>query len=816
MMHIVKKLVSLLVVVAFAVLAFPGSVFASEAQEQSGKVINVVYDDSGSMVTTGGQIIPRWSQAKYAMEVFCAMMGESDVMHIYPMSMEGGLGLTLYGNDGGRVQAVHDMNAYYNNTPFITVTSAANDLRNESSEYDKWLVIITDGAFDDGATPVSTVQSTIDGYNAEGIKTIYLGIGDNASEIQGNENGGYATKAADGLDVLYKVTSIANQIFDLQVLPDANISAGDTQTLLNVDIPISQIIVFAQGDAVEIGNLTLNGQTIEATSIQNVKYSDVLPLNYSNAVVDTSLKGVVATFDAGATPFESGQFSIPVLGASTVSYYYKPGVTVHCGLLYNGSEVQADDELYAGDYEVEMSFINPITGYVVESDLLSSTAFTLSVLNNGTEQVITEKEGTISLTEGDVEINSTAALPGNVYLRNNNKYVVFPEPLNLSINTTTSVDSYSPDALGANAAPIIISVERDNEGTPLSEEEWNSTEITVEEAGGVTWQVSKGSYIGTWELRPVSSDGTISGVQSGEHTNAISAAFQIGNQYAYGTGNIECTFEEYAGNDLQIEFVQPIGNYDLNDMDAPKPVDIVVRYENPETGEYLDLTDELWDNLSINASSEKHVSWSIVKEAVPGKCSITPAYYLGDPLATAKGQVDLIVEAEGSAGEYRYSGSATQQLEFAKLSWLNLLKILGPRIAIAAFVIWLVIGYIKKKRLRTRNLNPRCRYKDAASPKQKISKSFFSVVLPYVSEKAIVSCHKPVFQCNFPDLQIQAAGKRSFRIINKSFPIKTTKICGEFFEDMDTLKKKRFSFSSFDLTSVNPKNNRSLGTFTFK
>ena len=107
MMRTMKKLISILVVVVFAVLASSGSAFASEEQEQTGKVINVVYDDSGSMVVTGGQIIPRWSQAKYAMEVFCAMMGESDVMHIYPMSMEGGLGLTLYGNDGGRVQPTY-------------------------------------------------------------------------------------------------------------------------------------------------------------------------------------------------------------------------------------------------------------------------------------------------------------------------------------------------------------------------------------------------------------------------------------------------------------------------------------------------------------------------------------------------------------------------------------------------------------------------------------------------------------------------------------------------------------------------------------
>ena len=75
-----------------------------------GRIINVVYDDSGSMVKSGGTFIERWSQAKYAMEVFSAMMSKNDTMNIYPMSIEGKLGITVKGSDPNRVKAVHDMN----------------------------------------------------------------------------------------------------------------------------------------------------------------------------------------------------------------------------------------------------------------------------------------------------------------------------------------------------------------------------------------------------------------------------------------------------------------------------------------------------------------------------------------------------------------------------------------------------------------------------------------------------------------------------------------------------------------------------------
>ncbi len=154
------RLLSLLLVFG---TAFAWYVKAEAAPDAGSRIIHVVYDDSGSMVKDGdGTFIERWSQAKYAMEVFSAMMSKQDIMNIYPMSKEGELGLTVRGSDVGRVKAVHDMNGRYRNTPFVTVTSAAEDLLKQDASYERWLVIITDGAFDDGATPTETVQQALD------------------------------------------------------------------------------------------------------------------------------------------------------------------------------------------------------------------------------------------------------------------------------------------------------------------------------------------------------------------------------------------------------------------------------------------------------------------------------------------------------------------------------------------------------------------------------------------------------------------------------------------------------------------------------
>lgn len=811
------RVLCLLIILALVVAWIPPTAHAA-GTEIKGKMINVVYDDSGSMVRSGGNYITRWSHAKYAMEVFCAMMGDNDVMNIFPMSKEGGLGLTVYGNDPNRVAAVHDMNGNYRNTPFTTVKSAAKNLMNADASYEKWLVIITDGAFDDGATPAATVQKALNDYNASGIKTVYLAIGDNASIMQSNvANGAYAEKASDGADVLKKVTSIANQIFSHLVLSNKYINTSGTQTSLKLDIPTNQIIVFAQGDNVSVGDLSLNGQKISATSIENVKCSDVIPSNYPQAVKDTSLKGVVVTFEAGDKPFESGDFSITVSNANTVEYYYSPGVVVNCELLYNGNTVQANDKLYAGDYQVEMNFINPLNNKEIQSDLLSSAKFTLTATNNDQVQTISDTKGTVTLSEGDVTISAVAELPGHVYLRSTKNYTVLPEPVDLKLEFTSPLNTLSPDMLGSNDSITILKAVNSKTGEPLTEAEWNVAEVSVAEIAGIKWLVEKGAECSTWNLKPTSASGAISDVEAGKHSFDVSVSYQLDKQYGFGSGAFAITMEEYAGNALKIEIAQPTGKYDLNAMDDPEGIVVTVFAENPLTGSFDPLSEDLWKAINLEASSEKRMGWKLTRGETTGTWLLTPSFFAGDPLLTDSGKITVSVSGAGAQGEMKYAGSGSQDIEVEPLSRINLIKLLAPRIIIAAFLLWLIIGYIKKKRIKTRGLNPRCRFKDAESPKRSINKDFFSVILPYVPEKATVRCHKSAFQCNFPDLRIQATGKRSFKIINKTLPLKTMKICGEFYSDMETLKKRNFALGSFDVTSVNPKqNNRSLGTFTFK
>lgn len=99
---------------------------------------------------------------------------------------------------------------------------------------------------------------------------------------------------------------------------------------------------------------------------------------------------------------------------------------------YGGSPVSEDAELYSGDYEVNMNFINPLTGETVTSKLLEDAEFSLTVTNNGKEQTIESSSGSIQLTEGDVSLTAVAKLPGQVELSDQKDYVVLPEPIELA------------------------------------------------------------------------------------------------------------------------------------------------------------------------------------------------------------------------------------------------------------------------------------------------------------------------------------------------------------------------------------------------
>lgn len=303
-----------------------GKVHAEKQQGTTKRAIYVVFDNSGSMYGDGNKA---WSQATYAMEVFAAMMNyeSGDVMKVFPMH-----DITTDGNTGSatkssmEIRGKDDIAQIHNmytpkpgGTPYTQVNNAAGELTkllNAGSVDEGWLVVLTDGDFDNDI-PASGLKADLEGKAAanENLYVQYLAIGTDVKNIpEGNADKGlYAQKAGNTLEVVNELAEISNRIFKRNEY--AGYSSEDSG--LEFDIPLRKLIVFAQGKDVKIGSLkNEEGGEVKLQSDTAVSYSStdgagLTTFVKSTPVKDTSLKGQVAVF-ADESPIVAGNYTLDI------------------------------------------------------------------------------------------------------------------------------------------------------------------------------------------------------------------------------------------------------------------------------------------------------------------------------------------------------------------------------------------------------------------------------------------------------------------------------------------------------------------------
>ena len=390
------------------------SLIISHATENApSRIINVVYDDSGSMINNG-KLVDTWCQAKYSMEVFAAMLGAKDTMNVYVMSdydngmMSAPPRLTLSGASGAEanVNQVHSMLTAAGNTPFNTVRKAYEDLTRMQAD-EKWLVILTDGAFEDGAFTNQQVEEYL-GQKANDISVMFLSMGEEGAVIESDESRKiFFEKAQTNDQILNKITQICTRIFNSNKL-EVDVSSGE----FSFDIPMSEFVVFAQGDNVNIGGITDSGGNkikYDKTPVR-VKYSDrPSSRGYANFIVDDQLNGSLAIFSGDFSP---GVYKVDAGSAKTVEVYYKPNVEIMMYLVgQEGQEVPYTDGVRAGDYTVKFGFVKAGTSEpVAESELLGNVEYAASLdLNSGQQTQECGNGSKVTIQEGEYHIDAEAS-----------------------------------------------------------------------------------------------------------------------------------------------------------------------------------------------------------------------------------------------------------------------------------------------------------------------------------------------------------------------------------------------------------------------
>ncbi len=325
--------------------------------------IAVVFDNSGSMYESAA-----WCRAKYAMEIFASMLNyDKDKLHIFPMWE-----VTTNGSQpksGGSYSAIEiksekDINKISNlftvrplGTPFAPVKEAHDYLKKSTAD-EKWLIILTDGAFNEDArekTATIDLQKRASALASENIKVQYLGF-DQATKLKANEAKNFFTQKSTDTSLKDDLIGICNSIFQRSVLPDNRLKG----TKLNLDLSMKNVIVFAQGENAKVDSLKDSSGNEVAKTLDSGqrKFSQIKANGYENAEVDKTLAGQVVTF--GACP--KGEYVLSHSGADKIQIFYEPDVDID--VIFTNSDGQVVDgssEIVAGEYTVTSRIVDKNT-----------------------------------------------------------------------------------------------------------------------------------------------------------------------------------------------------------------------------------------------------------------------------------------------------------------------------------------------------------------------------------------------------------------------------------------------------------------------
>jgi len=259
------------------------------------KIVSVVYDDSGSMKGK------KWAYANYAMQAFCGMLNSDDQLFITYMSHSKQrenynpetIDLSAEGIQGS-IDSI-SKHSDSDSTPYTAVETAYNKLKsvndsNHNTQY--WLVVITDGEFDEcvsmnDADQKQFLNENFKDYsesvmsNGTNPQVIFLGIGGIVSPDENQSKGIYTYSASDADDITDAMAKMADRISGRTRLRNDDVKKIDDNTMqVSSSIPLLNIVVFAQGSDAKITQAVYSNESdipiSREVSLSYPDYSDMV------------------------------------------------------------------------------------------------------------------------------------------------------------------------------------------------------------------------------------------------------------------------------------------------------------------------------------------------------------------------------------------------------------------------------------------------------------------------------------------------------------------------------------------------------------
>ncbi|GAA3207804.1 hypothetical protein [Microbacterium terregens] len=510
------------------------------AEAADSRHINLVIDDSGSMFEDVNHgLLDRWSKAKYALEVFAAMLGGEDTLNVYRMSdfadgRESGPNVSLSGTEptSARVAKIHAMQMQGGDTPYAPVQRAYGDLVAAASD-NKWLVILTDGEFDD--RPVGEVQQDVRAFVAQNttetnrLRVAFLAIGQQAPVIANEPASGiHFELAPNSADLLDKMTEFSNLIFERDVI------ASTTGNSLSADIDLSEVLVFAQGQQVAVGDAS--GSTtgppessVEVTWVENVRPSEL----ETDPVPDRTLRGVLARY----ADVPRGDIAFDITGAETVSFFYKPKVRFGIELRETSTDTVVDaGKIVGGEYTLDYGFMNAECAFITSS-LLGDVEYSARAVNG--DEVIAESfqpGDLISFDRGTVQLDVTARyLAGHTSRARINLTVLQPaRATGFDFDAPTyNVSELDLEEPPQGAIAVTYGLSSSGDLAPFSAEEWASVHpdaFTVASSSNLEFEIIVGEEPGRLFVVPHAAGGDVYAADTGKIPLSLTASHVFDEQ----------------------------------------------------------------------------------------------------------------------------------------------------------------------------------------------------------------------------------------------------------------------------------------------
>lgn len=259
------KFVSILLMI----LSFCFNAFSYENPENSiKKVISIAYDDSGSMSSNGQD----YSYASYGLQNIIGLMNPQDKLNVVKMSDMNKNNTFHIDNYDKRKSELEDVKTYRadgKDTNFQTVRTAVDyllDMKSvygEDNNYEYYLVVMTDGQFDNYPSNLTKYLSEIPREFGSSIYNgIFIGIGNNVpSKLEKDvldAPNNYYVESGNNDEIVNALYVAHDIIYNRTVIPEEDLHYNENNSSLFFDAKdnINRIIVFEQNQQVPVINIT--------------------------------------------------------------------------------------------------------------------------------------------------------------------------------------------------------------------------------------------------------------------------------------------------------------------------------------------------------------------------------------------------------------------------------------------------------------------------------------------------------------------------------------------------------------------------------